>query len=143
METPITVAIISASASIVVAALTFALNKRAERKSDLQKRRIEHYQKLLDAISDLAIDGIDKNEANMRFANAANTIALVAPQVVISALMEFHDEVKYSNPNRSSEGHDRKLIHLLLVIRESLELPFQDDPDNFNFHLVGSFPKER
>jgi len=72
METSITVAIISASASIVVAALSFVLSKRAERKALLQQRKLAHYQELLDALSDLAVDGTDK--ANQRFANAVNTM---------------------------------------------------------------------
>jgi hypothetical protein len=141
METSITVAIISAAASVIVAALSFALNKWAERKTSLQQRKIAHYQELLNALSDLAVDGTDKEKANQRFANAANTIALVAPQYVIEALMKFHDEVKFSNPNRSLDGHDRALKTLLLAIRKSLELPFRDDPESFNFHLIGSSPK--
>jgi hypothetical protein len=141
METSIIVAIISASASVLVASLSFALNKRAERKAALQQRKITHYQELLNALSDLAVDGVDKEKANQRFANAANTIALVAPQYVIEALMQFHEEVKFSNPNKSQEGHDRALKILLLAIRKSLDLPFGDDPSTFNFHLIGSSPK--
>ena len=141
METSIIVAIISASASIIVAALSFALNKRAERKAALQQRKVAHYQELLNSLSDLAVDWTDKEKANQRFANAANTIALVAPQYVIETLMQFHDEVKFSNPNRSQEGHDRALKELLLAIRKSLELPFRDDPQTFDFHLIGSSPK--
>lgn len=124
-----------------MAALSFALNKRAERKTALQQRKLAHYQELLNALSDLAVDGIDKEKANQRFANAVNTIALVAPQHVIEALMRFHDEVKFSNPNASQEGHDRALKILLLAIRKSLDLPFRDDPTTFDFHLIGSQPK--
>jgi len=141
METSIIVAIISASASVIVATLSFALHKRAERKTALQQRKTAHDQELLNALSDLAVDGTNKEKANQRFANAANTIALVAPQYVIDALMQFHDEVKFSNPNRSPEGHDTALKALLLAIRKSLELPFQDDPKSFDYHLIGSSPK--
>lgn len=141
METSIIIAVISASASVIVAAVSYVLHQRAERRTSLQQRKIIHYQDLLNALSDLAVDGTDKNKANQRFASAANTIALVAPQYVIDALMEFHDEVKFSNPNKSVEGHDRALKKLLLAIRKSLELPFKDDPQNFNFHLIGSSPK--
>jgi hypothetical protein len=116
MDRTVQVAIIAAGASIVAAVLSFVLNKRAERLSALQERLLAHYRELLSALSDLAVDGIDKNKANQRFALAVNTIALVAPQSVILALMDFHDEVKFSNPNRSDEGHDRKLKHLLLEI---------------------------
>ncbi len=141
MDKTIIVAIISASASIIVAAISFVLNKRAERKTALQQRKVAHYQELLNSLSDLAVDGTDKDKANQRFANAANTIALVAPQYVIETLMRFHDEVKFSNPNKSPDGHDRALKELLLAIRKSLELPFRDNPKTFDFHLIGSSPK--
>lgn len=150
MNPTISVAIISAAASIIVAAAsiivaaaTFVLTKRAQRKDLLQQRKLVHYQDLLSAISDLAVDDTDKTEANLKFAKALNTIALVAPQSVITALMDFHDEAKLSDPNKSPDGHDRKLQILLLEIRKSLELPFKDKPDSFNFHLIGSRPKKK
>lgn len=141
MEPTITVAIIAGAASIVVAALSFWLTKRAERRDALQQRKLEHYRELLFAISDLAVDGVDKEAANQRFARAANVIVLVAPPRVINALMAFHDEVKFSNPNRSSEGHDKKLKELLKEIRWSLQLPFENEP--FEFHLIGSRPTKK
>jgi hypothetical protein len=140
MEKSITVAIISASASIVVAALSFALNKRAERKAALQQRKLAHYQELINALSDLVNDP-DQAKANLRFNNAFNTMALVAPQNVIDSLMKFHDQIRISNPNKSEEGYDRTLKELLLAIRKSLELPFRDDPQKFNFHFLGSLPE--
>lgn len=142
MNPTILVAIITASASIVIAALTFVMTKRAERKDVLQQRKLSHYQELLSAISDLAIDDIDKDEANLRFAKAVNTIALVAPQNVITELMNFHDEIKFSNTEKTLEKHDQKLKNLLLSMRKSLELPFKDDPKSFNFHLVGTKPNK-
>lgn len=120
--------------------MSFVLTKIAERRDVLQQRKLSHYQELLSAISDLAIDDVDKDQANLNFSRAVNTIALVAPQEVISALMEFHSEIKHSNPNRSLEAHDQKLRTLLLKMRKSLELPFKDDPKTFNFHLIGSKP---
>jgi len=142
MDTTVQVAVISASASIVVAVVSLVLNKRAERRDSLQQRKLEHYRELLCAISDLAVDGTDNAEANRRFARATNTIALVAPQSVIRALMAFHQEVKFSNPNRTPAGHDEKLKKLLLEIRKSLELPFEDNPSTFHFHLVGAAPPD-
>lgn len=142
MNPTISVAIISAAASIIVATATFVLTKRAQRKDILQQRKLAHYQDLLSGISDLASDDIDKTEANLKFARTANTIALVAPQSVISALMDFHDEIQFSNPNKSVDNHNKKLQKLLLEMRKSLELPSRDDPSSFNFHLVGSIPKK-
>jgi hypothetical protein len=72
---------------------------------------------------------------------AVNTIAIVAPQSVIQALMEFHSEVKYSNTDRTLEGHDKKLLKLLLEIRKDIGRGINDDPATFSFHLIGSKPK--
>ena len=72
MDAKIIVAIIAGSVSIIVAAFSFFLTKNAERRDALQQRKLEHYKELLLAISDLAVDGVDKEEANQRFARAAN-----------------------------------------------------------------------
>ena len=143
MDSTVIVAIIAGATSIIVASLSFWLTKRAERRDALQQRKLEHYRELLLAISDLAVDGVEKEQANQRFARAANTIVLVAHPDVIRALMAFHDEVKFSNPNRTADGHDTKLKQLLLSIRKSLELPFKDDPAMFDFHLIGSRPTKQ
>jgi hypothetical protein len=142
MEVALQVAIVSACLGIIGASLTFYLTKRAERRDQLQQRKLEHYGCLLNAISDLASDGVDQTEANEQFNRAANTIVLVAPQKVVQALMAFHDEIKVSNSKRTQDAHDRLLIELILAIRESLELPFSDNPATFNFHLIGRKPPD-
>jgi hypothetical protein len=139
METSIMVAIISTSANIIVAALSFPLNKMAERRIALQQRKATYYRELLNALSDLAVDGTDKEKANQRFANAANNIVLVALQYLIEALMRFHDEVKFSNPTKSQE--DRAFKALLLSIRKILELPFWDYKESFDQYHIESSPK--
>lgn len=138
METTVQVAIITASASIIIAALTFYLNKKAERRDSIQQRKLEHYQELLNAISDSANEVTSKKreEAIIRLSRSINTIALVAPKKVIDALMLYVDEIKVSNKSHTTESHDRNLITLLLAIRWSLRLPFKDDPKTFNFHFV-------
>lgn len=141
MDSSITTAVITSSGAIIVAALTFFLTKRYEQLSEWRQKKLEHYKELLSAISDLAVDGIDKVKANKRFALAVNTIALVAPQNVIKALMEFHGEIKHSNKNRSLENHDRLLMDLLLAIRKDIKLTSKDDRTTFDFHLIGSSPK--
>lgn len=138
MSPTIQVAIISAAGSLIAVAITFILNKRAERRDALHLRILNHYKELLSAISDLAVDDIDKDEANKQFARAVNTIALVAPQYVIDALMEYHREIAPFNQNRTLANHDNKLRILVLAIRRNLGLPFKDNPDTFNFHLIGS-----
>jgi len=140
MNDAIIVAIITASGGLVVAALTFYLTKRHELSVQWQKDKLNHYKVLLSALSDLAVDGTDKDNANMRFSLAVNTIALAAPQDVINALMAFHDEVKFSNPDKLPDRHDKLLKQVMLAIRRDIGLAKGDDAQHFNFHLIGSAP---
>jgi PBP1b-binding outer membrane lipoprotein LpoB len=140
MDTNILIAIISTAGSIVLASLSYYLTKRRQTKTEWQHQKMTHYKDLLSAISDLVTD-VNKNDANKRFALATNTICLVASQNVVTALMEFHDEVKTSNKNRTSEKENLLLRQLLLVIRKDIGLSKADDENSFIFHLVGSVPK--
>ena len=62
MNEAIVVAIIAASASIVVAALTFFLTKRYELYVQWRNEKMNHYKVLFSALSDLAVDGKDKRD---------------------------------------------------------------------------------
>ena len=66
---------------------------------------------------------------------------LVAPQMVVQALMQFKDEITTPNHERTQAGHDMRLKALVLALRSSLELPFPDDPQTFEFHLIGRKPE--
>ena len=136
MDTQITVALITASASIVVAAATFFLTKSKERSVQLQQRKQSQYQELLAAISDLADDSVALEQARRRFAAAVNTIVLVAPQPVIDALMAYYRELTCETVSR--QRRVELLKYLILEIRKSLELPFDDDPNTFDFELVAA-----
>lgn len=142
MDTNIIVALITVSGSILGAGLAYFFTKKHQLEMDWRKGKINHYKVLISSLSDLAVDGTNKKEANMKFSLATNTIALVAPQNVVNALMEFHDEIKHSNQNRSVERHDFLLKKLLLEIRKDIKLSGKDNEKTFNFHLIGSAPKK-
>src|SRR5574341_44220 len=141
MDTNVLVALITVSGSILAASLTYYYTKLLQTKTEWQHEKMNHYKVLLSSLSDLAVDGKDKIEANQRFSLAFNTICLVAPQYVVTALMNFHNEIKYSNPNRSFEKHDYLLKELVLAIRNDIGLSKSDKKDTFVFHLMGSAPK--
>lgn len=132
------VALITAGGGAAVAALTFLLNASRERRDRLQQRKLERYSELLSTISDLAVKGLDP-DTHRRYAMAVNTIGLTAPQSLIESLFRFHDEIQVSNPRRTQAQHDHLLTELVLEMRRSLELPFDDDPKTFQFRLVGGF----
>lgn len=143
MNEAVIIAIITASGSLLLAALTFYLTKRHELSVQWRQEKLNHYKVLLSSLSDLAVDGTDKDDANRQFALAVNTICLAAPQYVTSALMAFHDEVKFSNPNKSADRHDELLRKLMLAVRRDIGLAKGDDESTFDFHLIGTRTERR
>lgn len=134
MDTPILVAVITAAASLAVAAVTFFLTKRKEREAEWRKQKLEHYREFLDSLSGTV--GTDSTpEAQRRWARASNTIGLVASQRVLAALWQFQDSIARSNPNTSVEDHDRRPNQLMLAIRHDLGITPADKPENFSFRL--------
>ena len=71
MGSNILIAVITSSGTILVAVATFYLTKRHQFKVEWRHKKLNHYKVLLSALSDLAVDGTDKEEANKRFALAA------------------------------------------------------------------------
>ncbi|MGH9968079.1 MAG: hypothetical protein ACREBG_09640 [Pyrinomonadaceae bacterium] len=112
-------------------------------EAEWRTQKLAHYRELLGALSDAAIHGINHDRAQERFANAFNTVALVAPQGVIDALLAFHDEIKSSNPNPSLERHDELLVQLMLEIRRDIGVSPADDPSSFRFRLIGRVPAKK
>lgn len=141
LSTEVMVIIISTAGSLITASITFFLTKRYEIKAEWRKRKFSYYETLFTAMADLAIDGTDKEEANLRFSRAFNTIALIASQEVIRSLIDFHDHIKFSNKNKNPEEHDILLTKLVLEVRKDIGLSSKDKLPNFQFHMIGSRPR--
>jgi hypothetical protein len=137
MDNSVLIAIISASASLLVAALTFYLTKRHQTRADWKREKLEHYRKLLVSLSDLAVDGKNKEKANQDFSEFSNTICLVASQEVIHKLMLLHNEIKQSNEKRNWDLEVKLINDLMIEIRKDIGLTKKDDVQKFDFHLIG------
>ncbi|PMS15816.1 hypothetical protein C0Z18_25385 [Trinickia dabaoshanensis] len=75
-----------------------------------------------------AITGTDSTTAGQRrFAQACNTLHLVASLDVINALHALQDEIRITNTSRSQERHDRLLSRLIWSIRADLGIPSPND----------------
>jgi len=135
MNTSIIVTLITVSGSILVAALTFYLTKIHQIKTEWQNQKLNHYKVLLASLSDLAIDNQNR-EAKAKLALASNTIALVASQAAISALMAYHEYLIPSGKDKNPEKHDTLLKTLLLEIRKDIGLSEKDHIESFVFRLV-------
>jgi hypothetical protein len=53
MEPSIFVAIISPSASVVIAAFTFWFTKRRDREAEIRRQKLEYYKELIHSLSDI------------------------------------------------------------------------------------------
>jgi hypothetical protein len=134
METGIVVAVIAAATSLVGAALSFFFSIRKEREADWRKVKFEHYREFMNSLS--SIVGSDASpEGHRRFAQACNTLQLVASKRVIASLHDFRDEIAGSNPNRSIEGHDKLLSRLIRDIRADLGIPSAANPADLSIRL--------
>lgn len=140
-DATIVVALLTVIGGIATAALSYFFTKQRELAAQWRENKINHYKVLLTAVSDLAGDNPGP-DVHYRFALAVNTIAIVAPQPVVEAILAFHDEIKASNSqNRTQERHDELLGRLVLAIRADLGIRPKDDPTTFRYHLVGGPPK--
>ena len=137
MDSSILIAIISASASIFVASFTFYFTKRYQTNSEWKKEKLDHYKKLLISLSDLAVDGKNKEKANQNFSEFSNTICLVASQDVIHKLMILHDAIKQPTEKRNFESEAKLINHLMVAMRKDIGLTKKDNIEEFNFHLIG------
>jgi hypothetical protein len=122
METGIIVAGIAAVASLLGAAASFFFSLRREHAGDWRKVKFEHYREFMTALS--SITGSDATpDGHRRFAQASNTIQLIAPKRVIDALHAFREEIAVTNPSRSPERQAILLSKLIREIRADLGVP--------------------
>lgn len=112
----ITIALIAAAASVLVAVLGYLFSKYKEREADWRRKKLEMYQELFEAISGIVKED-STPEAQRRFAKSCNTIGLIASVDVIRALQEMQEASK------TGLNHDQILTNLLHTVREDLGLP--------------------
>jgi hypothetical protein len=134
MDTPLTIAIISAAAAICVPAISFYLTKSKERQADWQRYKFELYKELVQSFS--GVVGTDFTpEGSRRFASACNTLHLIGSKGVLEALHHFQDEIRVSNTRRDDDRHDELLARLEWEIREDLRIPNNPPLSQFKARL--------
>lgn len=126
MATEIVTAIITASGAIVLAGASYWFTKKREREAELRKEKLEHYKEFVACLSGV-ISGESTPDAQRAFSLVCNRLNLVAPQAVISALQEFQDEIKISNPAKSQEVHDKLMSKLFYAMRRDLQVTPTDE----------------
>ena len=88
MLTIVFTALISFVTAIAVTIITYVLTRRREHEADWRKLKFSQYQELLLALSGIT-EGRSTAEAQARYSDAVNSMALVAPTQVVRALQAF------------------------------------------------------
>jgi hypothetical protein len=130
-------ALIAALGAVVAAAMTYLFTKSKEREADWRKEKIAHYKAFIESLSGI-VEGDVSDEGLLAFTKSVTNLLLVAPQSVLLALYNFRDEISQSNPNRSSEKHDKLLATLIAEIRKDLKVQPNDDLTTFQPRLYAS-----
>lgn len=143
MNAAVIVSVISAAASVIVAAVSFYLTKKKEREADWRKYKYEQYKEFMISISGI-VGGDSTPEGNRLFAKACNTLHLIGSKGVLAALHAYQDEIRFSNPNHSAALEVELLSKLIWEIREDIKIPGTPEASEFSVHLwsSGTKPKE-
>jgi len=134
MASEIATALITASGAILLAGASYWFTKKREREAELRKEKLEHYKEFVASLSGI-ISAEGTPEGQRVFARASNKLNLVAPQVVLEALQMFQREIRVSNPDRSTEAHDKAMSKLFYEIRRDLDVSPGDDLATFQVGL--------
>jgi hypothetical protein len=140
LETGVVVAFVSGAVAISIPAVTYWLTKRREHETAWRDLKLKHYQSYMAALSGVVGDRTTL-ETRAKYADAANTLSLVAPPAVLRALYNFQDEISLRGTARDRARHDLKLTALMKAMRLDAQGQLAtSDEDNLNFRLFSSGP---
>ena len=140
MSEGIATSFISAAALVLVAFITFVLNRKMELAAAWRNKKLEYYEALMDALARMVAS--DDPEAAYDFARESNNIHLIAPVPVLEALHAFRLQPRSQVQGFDQAAHNSLLANLLKAIRIDIGLPQADDIDGQHVQLVTS-PRAR
>jgi len=126
---------LSVVAALGAVALTQYLGRKRDHEADWRKMKLEHYKEYIAALSRVVGRDLDAN-AQRRYADAANSLTLVAPSDVLTALYSFQDGISYSNQSRDSTRNELMLSLLLRNMREDCHPKAPKDKAEFLFRML-------
>jgi hypothetical protein len=137
MDTPVLVALITATAGIVASALAYFFAKQREREAEWRRQKLEHYKALLAGMNGV-VGATPSGENKAIFAKAVNNVMLVASPVVLVALRSLLDEIAESNKNRENDNHDALMTELMYAIRDDVGIKPNRAGSEYEFRLWAS-----
>ena len=130
MDANITVAMISATAGLVVAAVSYYLTKKKEREADWRKYKFEQYKEFVGSMNGV-LGNSPTLEGRTHFASACNTLHLIGSLGVLNALHALVNEISSTNSDQSRTRHDTLLSQLIWEIRKDVGIPSTPEESEF------------
>jgi len=115
--------LVSAAALVIVACLTFILNKKLQIEAAWRDEKLSFYKEFMDSLS-AAIEGDATPEGHLRFARATNNTHLIASEDVLRAMHDYREHISLSNADKRDYDRDEELLSKLIVaMRRDLGMP--------------------
>lgn len=115
--------------------LTYFFSRKRDHEADWRKMKLEHYKEYLLALS--RVVGRDSEpSAQRRYADASNSLALVAPPNLLAALYNFQYEISEGNVDHSATKAQFLLSVLMRSMRKYCQPQAPKDNQGFVFRIL-------
>jgi hypothetical protein len=135
MDGTVFTALVSGVVALGVVALSNYYGRKRDHEADWRKLKLEHYKEYLLALSRVVGRNSDAT-AQRRYADAANSLSLVAPPSLLVALYAFQDEVSEANQNHDLLKAHSLLSVLMRAMREDCHPKTPGDSLEFTFRVL-------
>jgi hypothetical protein len=115
--------------------VTSYLTRKRDREAEWRKLKFAQYQEFILALSGV-LDGRSNPAAQARYADAVNSMGIIAPLPVLKAMAAYQSEISQSNLNKVRARHDKLLDALYKALREDIH-PSAALGDEASFFLIG------
>ena len=130
--------VLSISAALGTVALTHYFGRKRDHETDWRKMKLEHYKEYVAALSGIVCGS--NAAAHRRYADAVNSLSLVASPKVLITLYAFLDETSFRNQNRTDLKYETLLSSLLRNMREDCHPKPPNDAEEFTFRTINVPP---
>ena len=141
MDGTVYTALVSGAVALGVVVLSDYFGRKRDHEADWRKMKLDHYKEYLLALS--RVVGRDSDAtAQRRYADAANSLPLVAPSNLLTALHAFQNEIGEANKLRDPLKAESLLNVLMRTMREDCHPQAPNDNQGLIFRILDILPDQ-
>ena len=127
--------VISGAVSLAVSVLAYIFGKRRDSEGEWRRLKLEGYKEFWISLSGIVHNG-KSQEAHRRYADAVNSLILIAPVAVLIALDAFQNQINFKNSARTDSEYDSLLSKLARAMRIDSQPHNPKDPQDYVFRTL-------